>query len=236
MRGMVEGLARSPAQPLHHAVVGRAEAEQEKEQRDLDAGHQPVGGANEGRPGPDIGDRKQAPRTSEHCDSRHRHERVATTDRAHRNAVIARARKGRQEARQAADPDGGSQPMKRRRGCQDRSTLEAPHRVGRTLADLASTVGADRPVVVARELTKLHEEIWRTTVGAAAEVAGLGEPRGEHVLVLAGAPPSEVTDDELTDDLQALLASGATRRDAVDEVASNRGVSRKRVYALALEL
>ena len=72
----------------------------------------------------------------------------------------------------------------------ERRTLviyEAPHRVLRTLADLAVALGADRPVVVARELTKLHETVVR---GALGDVE-LGTPRGEYVLVVAGAPDSD---------------------------------------------
>jgi 16S rRNA (cytidine1402-2'-O)-methyltransferase len=114
--------------------------------------------------------------------------------------------------------------------------FEAPHRIGRTLADLAAVVGPDRPVVVARELTKLHEEVWRTSAGEAADVASLAEPRGEHVLVVAGAPEVEVVDDALVDELHRLLGTGSSRRDAIDEVAAAHGVPRNRVYALALEL
>ena len=72
----------------------------------------------------------------------------------------------------------------------ERRTLviyEAPHRVLRTLADLAAALGAERPVVVARELTKLHETVVRGTLGDVE----LGTPRGEYVLVVAGAPDLE---------------------------------------------
>ena len=65
---------------------------------------------------------------------------------------------------------------------------EAPHKLRATLDDLAAVCGPDRPVTLCRELTKLHEEIFKTTLGeAAARYAG-EEPRGEFVLVLAGAP------------------------------------------------
>ena len=66
---------------------------------------------------------------------------------------------------------------------------EAPHRLARTLADLARTLGDDRAVAVARELTKLHEETWRGTLGRGrrSQPRRLA-PRGEHVLVVAGAP------------------------------------------------
>jgi 16S rRNA (cytidine1402-2'-O)-methyltransferase len=114
--------------------------------------------------------------------------------------------------------------------------FEAPHRIARTLADLRDAVGPDRPVAVARELTKLYEEVWRTTLGDAAAVAAAGEPRGEHVVVLGGAPQVEVGDDEVSAALRARLDAGATRRDAVDAVVAELGVARKRAYSLALEL
>jgi 16S rRNA (cytidine1402-2'-O)-methyltransferase len=71
---------------------------------------------------------------------------------------------------------------------------ESPHRVARTLADLAEACGADRPVVVARELTKLHEEIWRGTLSEAVAWAEARTPPGELVLVLAGASPADDLD------------------------------------------
>jgi 16S rRNA (cytidine1402-2'-O)-methyltransferase len=111
---------------------------------------------------------------------------------------------------------------------------EAPHRVARTLADLAAACGPDRRVVVARELTKLHEEWVRGTLAQAMAWAEAGDPRGEIVLVLDGAPePAEVTDEAVADAVAASLAAGATRRDAADEVASTLGVSRRRAYAAA---
>jgi 16S rRNA (cytidine1402-2'-O)-methyltransferase len=114
--------------------------------------------------------------------------------------------------------------------------FEAPHRIGRTLDDLVAVVGADRRVAVARELTKLHEEVWRTTAGEAAVVATLADPRGEHVLVIDGAADVEVDDVALVGELTRLLAAGSSRRDAVDEVTAAHGVPRNRVYALALDL
>ena len=78
---------------------------------------------------------------------------------------------------------------------------EAPHRLARTLADLAAALGPDRVgVVLARELTKLHEEVWRGSLAEAVERCAEVEPRGEYVVVVAGAPaPAAATDDELAD-------------------------------------
>lgn len=112
--------------------------------------------------------------------------------------------------------------------------FEAPHRIVRTLSDLASLAGDDRPVVIARELTKLHEEVWRTTLGVAVAVGGLAEPRGEHVVVLGAAPATPITDETLRRALGDLLARGRSRRDAVDAVAASHGASHRRVYELAL--
>ena len=75
---------------------------------------------------------------------------------------------------------------------------EAPHRLARTLADLADACGGDRRVVLARELTKLHEEDWRGTLADALDRTATVEPRGEYVVVLDGAaPPAEITDDDI---------------------------------------
>jgi 16S rRNA (cytidine1402-2'-O)-methyltransferase len=109
---------------------------------------------------------------------------------------------------------------------------EAPHRVVRTLADLAKAFGEDRPVVVARELTKL----WETTVRGTLGDVELGEPRGEYVLVVAGAPDPEgpPDDDAIRLALRAELAGGATTRDAAAAVARRLGVPKRLVYALAV--
>lgn len=112
---------------------------------------------------------------------------------------------------------------------------EAPHRLARTLADLIEVCGGDRPVAVARELTKLHEELWRGTLAEAADRAADVEPRGEHVLVLAGAAPPPPADDEaVSAALAAAREQGLSTRDAVDAVATSLGVPRRRVYDLAL--
>src|SRR5699024_12727750 len=65
---------------------------------------------------------------------------------------------------------------------------EAPHRLRVTLDELAAAFGGDRSVTLCRELTKLHEEIWKTTLAEAAAHYAQAEPRGEYVLVMAGAP------------------------------------------------
>jgi 16S rRNA (cytidine1402-2'-O)-methyltransferase len=115
--------------------------------------------------------------------------------------------------------------------------LEAPNRLAATLADLVAACGEGRPVVVARELTKRHEEVWRGSLGAALVEFAAREVRGEVVVVLGGgsAPPPPA-DDELRRALGELLGAGDGVRRAADEVASATGVSRRRTYALAVEL
>ena len=114
---------------------------------------------------------------------------------------------------------------------------EAPHRLARTVADLADACGAGRRVAVARELTKLHEEVWRGTLGDAVEWVRSAAPRGEVVLVLEGAPAAEPPgDDALVDALRGELAAGATARDAARTVATRLDVPRRRVYELATRL
>ena len=107
---------------------------------------------------------------------------------------------------------------------------EAPHRVQRTLDDLRSACGADRMVVVTRELTKLHEETIRGELGQIE----IGEPRGEYVLVLDGAPePPPATDAEVAEALREQLAHGASTRDAAAAVAQLTGRRKRDVYDLA---
>ena len=116
--------------------------------------------------------------------------------------------------------------------------FEAPHRLEETLADLAAAFGPDRPVAVARELTKKFEEVWRGTLGAAASDAG-PQTRGEQVIVIGPAPPvprEELDDGAIEGALLAELATGASTRDAATVVANRLGINRRRAYALATAL
>jgi 16S rRNA (cytidine1402-2'-O)-methyltransferase len=113
---------------------------------------------------------------------------------------------------------------------------EAPHRLARTLGDLAEAFGSDRQAAAGRELTKLHEEVRRGTLAELLEWAEAKEPLGELVLVVDGAPePAEVTAEAIVAALQGARDAGASTRDAVAEVAMALGVARKRVYDLALD-
>jgi len=112
---------------------------------------------------------------------------------------------------------------------------EAPHRLERTLADLEVACGSLRRIVLARELTKMHEEMWRGTLHDAHKHSKSEEPRGEYVLILEGAkPPAPPTDDELNQALRDELNSGASKKDAAARVAAKFGAPKRKVYELAL--
>ncbi|MCC6184562.1 MAG: 16S rRNA (cytidine(1402)-2'-O)-methyltransferase [Microthrixaceae bacterium] len=118
---------------------------------------------------------------------------------------------------------------------EERTTVlyEAPHRLRSTLEDLRDALGADRGVALCRELTKLHEETWRGSLGDAVARCVEVEPRGEFVVVLAGAgPPPDATDDELRRSLDRELETGASRRDAAATVAARFDVAPNRVKRL----
>ena len=114
---------------------------------------------------------------------------------------------------------------------------EAPHRLERTLADLEVACGPLRQVVVARELTKMHEEIRRSTLHEAVQHARQHEPRGEYVVVIDGAaPPEPATEEQLEQALRRELANGSSKRDAAAKVALTYGAPKRLVYELALRL
>ncbi|HOG18690.1 MAG TPA: 16S rRNA (cytidine(1402)-2'-O)-methyltransferase [Syntrophales bacterium] len=113
---------------------------------------------------------------------------------------------------------------------------ESPRRLRETLADIAEVLG-DRPIVVARELTKTFEEVIRETVSEASARLGEGEVRGEITLIVSGArePRPEPADEEIRARAAALLADRSlSRRDVADIVSSEMDVPRKRVYRLIL--
>jgi len=113
---------------------------------------------------------------------------------------------------------------------------ESPNRLGATLASLAERCGGDRRAVVARELTKLHEEIRRGTLTELAAWAGDGV-KGEIVVVVEGASaPSEITDDAIVALLEKAVAAGSSRRDAVDRVVADTGARKRRVYDLSVTI
>lgn len=114
---------------------------------------------------------------------------------------------------------------------------EAPHRLRATLADLIGACGPHRQVAVVRELTKVHEEVWRGSLEGALARAERETPRGEHTLVLAGAPPRPpAADEELETALAEALAAGRPVREAAAAAAAALGVPRRRAYDRAISL
>ncbi|MDQ6927841.1 MAG: 16S rRNA (cytidine(1402)-2'-O)-methyltransferase [Actinomycetota bacterium] len=124
-------------------------------------------------------------------------------------------------------------------GTERRTTVifEAPHRVRRTVADLAQALGDDRIIFVAREITKRFEETWRAPLAAAVARLNDAEPRGEYVLVVSGAPAPEQPDEhDVEAALRVRLGAGVDRKSAISAVADELHVSRRAVYELAIRL
>ncbi len=111
---------------------------------------------------------------------------------------------------------------------------EAPHRIARTLSDLREACGPERGVAVSRELTKLHEETVRATLGT----VDIGDPRGEYVIVLAPveAEPIDASDDTVRSLLHEAIDAGASTKDASGQVSALTGRRRREVYQLAVDL
>lgn len=113
---------------------------------------------------------------------------------------------------------------------------EAPHRVPESLAAMAEAFGATRPAAVARELTKLFEEVRRGPLGELAQHYGVNAARGEVAIVVGPAPEEVAVEGALEDQLRAALAAGLSLRDAAATVAEATGLPRKQVYQAALAL
>ena len=115
---------------------------------------------------------------------------------------------------------------------------EAPHRLRQTLAALLEGLG-DRPITLCRELTKLHEEMQRTTLAAAVAEYAEREPRGEYVLIVAGAAENDYTVQMTLEQASALVrrlaGEGQSLSDAAKQVAKETGYRKGDLYRLALE-
>ena len=115
---------------------------------------------------------------------------------------------------------------------------EAPHKLLNTLEDMAAVFGGDRPISLCRELTKIHEEVVRTTLGQAIEKYSSQPPKGEFVLVVAGAPEKEkeiFTPDDAAKCVQQLMQSGMSRKDAIKQAATELNLPKNVVYEAALK-
>lgn len=123
--------------------------------------------------------------------------------------------------------------------CEERTMVfhEAPHKLRATLADMAEILG-DRPAALCRELTKLHEETLRTTLLQAAELYREKEPRGEYVLVVAGAQPAEepaVSLEEGARQVQRLREAGMKMKEAVHTVSAQTELNKNDLYEAVLK-
>ncbi|KAM0881827.1 hypothetical protein ACQ4PT_032696 [Festuca glaucescens] len=114
-----------------------------------------------------------------------------------------------------------------------------PHGIHQFLSDAASSFGDSRPCVIAREITKLHEEFWRGTLGEANEAFATRQPKGEITLLIEGnsiSADETPSDDFLEHELKEMMAEGHALSSAVKLVAEATSAKKKDVYALALRL
>ena len=120
---------------------------------------------------------------------------------------------------------------------------EAPHRLKKTLALLADTVGRERKIAVCKELTKRHETRLGMTLAEAVDFYEENEPKGEFVLVLEGADPKEQKEQEqqqwqqmpLQEHMDRYLSQGLSKKDAMKAVAKDRGMQKREIYNLLLQ-
>ena len=117
---------------------------------------------------------------------------------------------------------------------------EAPHKLRTTLSDLADAFGGSRRIALCRELTKLNEQIERTTLDGAMEIYAAKEPRGEYVLVIEGASESAESgafwqDMSIPAHVQYYVDTGMSEKDAIKAAAKDRGVHKNEVYSVVVE-
>lgn len=114
---------------------------------------------------------------------------------------------------------------------------EAPHKLKTTLADMASVFGGERRIALVRELTKLHEEIIRTTLDGAMSLYSEKSPRGEYVLILEGASETAEETDEwwtslsVAEQVEKYISDGLSPKDAIKKTAADRNIPKRDVYS-----
>ncbi len=115
---------------------------------------------------------------------------------------------------------------------------ESPHHLKTTLKDLANVLGEERKIVLARELTKLHEEFWRGTIGEAIIDYETREPKGEFTLVIAGTEveKANLSESAIKAELQELIEGGMSRSQASRQLAKETNLSRRQLYQIALTI
>lgn len=114
---------------------------------------------------------------------------------------------------------------------------EAPHKLKTTLSDMRNIFGGERKIALARELTKVHEEIVRTDLDGAVKLYEEKSPRGEYVLVVEGASETNVTAEErfwsdmtINEHVDKYISDGMDRKEAIKAAANDRGVSKRDIY------
>ncbi len=116
---------------------------------------------------------------------------------------------------------------------------EAPHKLKNTLRDLSEYFGEGRKIALCREMTKLNEEVMRTTVGGAVEEYSVREPKGEYVLIIEGASEESVAQNDgrtPRERVISLMESGVEKKEAIKTVAKEMGLPRNAVYSEVLDL
>ena len=117
---------------------------------------------------------------------------------------------------------------------------EAPHKLRTTLSDLAAAFGGSRRIALCRELTKLNEQVERTTLAGAMEIYTAKEPRGEYVLVIEGASESAESgafwqEMSIQEHVRHYVDTGMSEKDAIKAAAKDRGVHKNEVYSVVVE-
>jgi len=115
---------------------------------------------------------------------------------------------------------------------------ESPYRLLQTLEDLEKVLDINRKIVLARELTKLHEEFWRGTVGEAIIHYQNNQPKGEFTMIIAGSEPelAVLSEETIKEELKELFAQGISRSQASRQLAEKINLSRRKIYQIALKI
>ncbi len=114
---------------------------------------------------------------------------------------------------------------------------EAPHKLKATLSDMAAAFGEDRKITLCRELTKLNEEVIRTTLGGAVSLYEQKDPKGEYVLVVEGSSESEKAPEAsltIEEQVEYYMNNGMSKNEAIKATAKSRGVHKNEIYKLFL--
>lgn len=115
---------------------------------------------------------------------------------------------------------------------------EAPHRLLKTLADFAQYFGENRPITLARELTKLHEDFWYGTIKGAIASYQDHHPKGEFTIIIEGNKHQqivELSETQIKEEIQKMIEKGMTKSEACQELAKYCHLSRREIYQLIID-